>query len=140
MATSEVSRHALHNRLDEVLGAGEAATLMGYLLPVAWADVATKGDLDVLGSGLRAEMAHLRTELKGEMAGLRTELKGEIGDLRTELKGEMGDLRTAMVGLRADFKDDLNRALVGQTRSFIFSMLGFQITAAGLAVAVVHLL
>ena len=122
MATSEASRHALHNRLDEVLGAGEAPTLMGYLPPVGWADVATKRDLDALGSGLRTEMAELRTELKVEMAELRTEL------------------RTGLLGLRADFKDDLNRAIVGQTRSFIFSMLGFQVTAASLAVAVVRLL
>jgi len=118
MATSEASRHALHNRLDEVLGAGEAATLMGYLPPVGWADVATKRDLQALGSELRAEMAGLRTELKGEMA----------------------ELRTGLAGLRADFKDDLNRAIVGQTRSFIFSMLGFQLTAAGLALAVGRLL
>jgi hypothetical protein len=136
MATSEASRHALHNRLDEVLGAGEAATLMGYLPPVGWADVATKRDLDALGSDLRAEMAGLRTALKGEMSDLRTELKVEMSDLRTE----MADLRTGLAGLRADFKDDLNHAIVGQTRSFIFSMLGFQVTAAGLAVAVVRLL
>ena len=140
MATSEASRHALHNRLDEVLGAGEAATLMGYLPPVGWADVATKRDLQALGSELRAEMAGLRTELKGEMAELRTELKGEMGELRTGLKGDMGELRTGLAGLRADFKDDLNRAIVGQTRSFIFSMLGFQLTAAGLALAVGRLL
>jgi tetrahydromethanopterin S-methyltransferase subunit G len=46
MAISEEGRHQLYNRLDEVLGSAEAATLMAHLPPVGWADVATKHDLD----------------------------------------------------------------------------------------------
>lgn len=47
MATSEESRHHLYNKLDQVLGPAEAATLMSHLPPVGWADVATRHDLDV---------------------------------------------------------------------------------------------
>lgn len=45
MGISEESRHQLHNKLDEVLGSAEAATLMSHLPPIGWADVATKHDL-----------------------------------------------------------------------------------------------
>lgn len=45
MAIDERARHELHRKLEEVLGAEEAATLMAHLPPVGWADVATKQDL-----------------------------------------------------------------------------------------------
>ena len=46
MATTEQDRFRLHQRLEAVLGAQEAATLMEHLPPVGWAGVATKRDLD----------------------------------------------------------------------------------------------
>ena len=46
MAIDESSRHELYTALEEQLGAGPARTLMEYLPPVGWADVATKRDLD----------------------------------------------------------------------------------------------
>ncbi|MGH9112964.1 MAG: hypothetical protein ACRDZN_11820 [Acidimicrobiales bacterium] len=51
MTIDEQSRHQLFERLDAVLGRDEAATLMSYLPPVGWADVATKHDI----AGLRHE-------------------------------------------------------------------------------------
>jgi len=56
MAISDNRRHALHNRLDDVLGPQEAATLMDHLPPL-WAEVATKRDLDVLGDKIRGEFS-----------------------------------------------------------------------------------
>ena len=48
--------------LEEVLGREEASTLMEHLPPVGWADVATKRDIDhlgtTLGATLRAEWRH----------------------------------------------------------------------------------
>lgn len=55
MEISERARHTLRARLDEVLGTDEATTLMSYLPPVGWGDVATKRDLDHLADRLRAE-------------------------------------------------------------------------------------
>ena len=57
MLIDEASRHALHNRLDEVLGPDEAVCLMAHLPPVGWADVATKQDLE----GLEERLTHKLT-------------------------------------------------------------------------------
>ena len=45
MAITEPSRHKLYQRLEQVLGAEEADTLMEHLPPVGWASVATKDDV-----------------------------------------------------------------------------------------------
>jgi hypothetical protein len=95
MAISESDRHELHDRLIRALGPEAAGTLMGYLPPVGWADVATKRDLEVLATELRAEMAALRFELKAEIASVSNRL--------------------------------------------FFQMLGLQMSAAALVVAVTHL-
>jgi hypothetical protein len=47
--SEENGRH-LFQRLDEVLGAHEATTLMGLPPPVGWVDVTTKRDIDALAS------------------------------------------------------------------------------------------
>lgn len=95
MAISEQARHQLYSRLEQVLGQDEATTLIEYLPPLGWQDVATKRDLD-------AAIATLGGELRAEIGGLKA------------------DLRT-------------------QTRSLFLSLLGLQMTAAGLAVAVIRL-
>ena len=68
MTLSEESRHALHLRLDELLGRSEAATLMELLPPVGWADVATKRDLDALEARVTGEMKALEGRLHLQLA------------------------------------------------------------------------
>ncbi len=57
MSVDDRTRLNLHRKLEAVLGAQEADTLMAHLPPVTWQDVATKDDLRVLSSDLRAEIA-----------------------------------------------------------------------------------
>ena len=67
MAITEESRHRMYQRLEEVLGREQAATLMEHLPPVGWADVATKRDLDVLRSELVLHFdATLQRELRAQ--------------------------------------------------------------------------
>lgn len=98
MSTDERARHQLHTKVADVLGPDEAATLMGYLPPVGWADVATKHDLDVLRrdlNGLRGELGGLRGELQG--------LRGELHAVRDELRDEIRDLRTGSAAMARTF-------------------------------------
>jgi hypothetical protein len=70
MAISEESRHHLYLRLEEVLGAEEATTLMEHLPPVGWADVTTKRDIDILAATTKRDIDDLGTDLKRDMSGL----------------------------------------------------------------------
>ena len=69
MSTEERQRHELHGRLEHVLGTDQAATLMGYLPPVGWADVATKHDLEAL----RRDVSDLRSEVRADIRELRSD-------------------------------------------------------------------
>ena len=56
MVLDERSRHQLYLRLEEALGQEAATTLMEYLPPVGWADVATKQDLRSVEALLRRDL------------------------------------------------------------------------------------
>ena len=101
MAVTEETRHRMHMKFEEVVGADVAITLMEHLPPVGWADVATHHDLD-------QQTAMLMLALDGRTAELRT----EMADLRTDLRTEMADLRTEMADLRAELDQRFQRLLL----------------------------
>jgi hypothetical protein len=80
MVLDERSRHALHTRLEEILGPDEAATLMEHLPPVGWADVATKRDLDHLEGKIQAD-------LRGELIAFQRNIIAWITGLNAVLVG-----------------------------------------------------
>jgi len=114
MAIDERSRHDLYVKLEQTLGVAEASTLMEHLPPVGWADVATRRDLDVFATELRAEMSELRAELRGGMS---------------ELRGDMSELRGDIVGIRGEFGLELAKAV----RTMVFANLTIAVAAVGLA-------
>lgn len=128
MAVDERARHQLHTRLAEVLGPEVTGTLMEYLPPVGWADVATKQDLvtglDALGHRLDADIADLRTELRVGLAGVRT----EMADLRTE----MAHLRTETRAGLADLGSELRSEMAAGQRLLLFGLLTAMFTLAAL--------
>lgn len=67
MATSEVRRHDLYNRLDELLGTEEADTLMAYLPTDESTSLATKDDIRRLEDriqGLEDHMQRLEDQIR----------------------------------------------------------------------------
>lgn len=63
VAIDERARHELFTRVEEVLGPVPAETLMGYLPPVGWADVATKHDLRQVEERLDARLGVVEAHL-----------------------------------------------------------------------------
>jgi hypothetical protein len=67
VAITEEGRHRMYGKLEAVLGHDDATMLMEHLPPVGWADVATKQDLALLRSEIRADMAQLESRLLRSM-------------------------------------------------------------------------
>lgn len=112
MAVTEETRHRLYQRLEQVLGAEEATTLMELVPPVGWGDVATKRDLDVLGERM--------ARFEGRMD--RFEVRMDRFD------GRMDGFDTRL----ADGFERIHRDM----RLQLYWLLGFLASAAGVALAV----
>jgi S-adenosylhomocysteine hydrolase len=82
MALSEASRHEMYVKLEEVLGAQVANTVMEHLPPVGWADVATKRDLD----GLQVLMKH---DLDAQSALFESKLEAGLARVSAEVSDRL---------------------------------------------------
>jgi hypothetical protein len=78
MAIDEGSRHELYTAPEEQLGAGPARTLMEYLPPVGWADVATKRDLEHFGEINKREHELIVVGLREDMRAMETRIEGAL--------------------------------------------------------------
>jgi hypothetical protein len=90
MAISEASRHEMHTKLEEVLGAQVAATMMEHLPPVGWADVATRRDLD-------AVQVLLESKLDGGLARVTAEVARSSAELSDRLRTQTWVVCTTLI-------------------------------------------
>ncbi len=92
MMVDERARHELFGRLEDVLGAERAVTLMEHLPPVGWADVATKHDLSAEVGLVRRDLAAVEERLNLRIDGVRQELDSKLGSEVGSLRHEIGAL------------------------------------------------
>ena len=118
MALDERARHELFLRLEQVLGAASAETLMEMLPPVGWADVATKRDLDALEE---------RMNLRFEQVELRFENRFEAIEQRFEASEHK-----VLAAFRAELLAQSN-TITAQTKALVRANLGTVVALATLA-------
>lgn len=110
MAITEETRHRLFQRLEVVLGAEEAATLMEHLPPVGWADVATKRDLDHLEAVTRRDIEALAATTSRDIEALAASTKRDIEALAATTSRDIEALRGAVADLDARMRAEFERA------------------------------
>ncbi|HZQ78668.1 MAG TPA: hypothetical protein VFE55_15135 [Acidimicrobiia bacterium] len=94
MALDERARHELFLRLEQVLGARSAETLMEMMPPVGWADVATKRDLDALEERMELRFDALEHKL---LAAFRGELLAQSNLIVAQSQQITAQTRTLLV-------------------------------------------
>jgi Fic family protein len=116
MAIDERARHELHRKLEEILGADEAATLMAHLPPVGWADVATKHDLAQLREYMNMRFGSIDQRFES--------IDQRFDSLEERFEGKLDRLRGELI-----------EAMAKQSRATVFAVLGSVLTVAGLVFA-----
>jgi hypothetical protein len=95
MAISEASRHEMYMKLEEVLGAEVANTVMEHLPPVGWADVATTRDLDAQNVLMKRDLDAVQVLMKHDLDAQSDRLEARFDAGLARLSGEVSDrLRT----------------------------------------------
>ena len=115
MSVTEYERHQIFQWYEEAMGSERAAIMMNLVPPVGWGEVATHTDLAALANGLRGEMSVLSSELRGEMAGLR----GEMSVLSSELRCDMAELRGELKAGNAELLRTLFFAIVASNATLV---------------------
>ncbi len=117
MSTGEEERLTLLSRLTEAIGADAARTIMESLPPMQWDQLATKDDLKALEE-------RLVTRFNGEFAKINGEMNGGFAKINGEMNGEFAKVR----GEINDLRRSISLEIAKQTRTLVFTMVGFATT------------
>lgn len=146
MAIDERSRHAMYLRLEEVLGAEQATTLMEHLPPVGWSDVATRRDIEVLTGEIGSLQAATTRDVDGlgrEIGSLRAAITHGFDELRDQIRAAESaakrDLDAMEKSTLGTLRSEIAQAFSAQTRTLVMTQLGSVVAAVALAFAAVKL-
>ena len=120
MSPREMRRLELYEAMIERLGDEAATTLMEFLPPGGWDNVATKDDA-------RATVALAEKRLSARISALDrriSALEGKVTALEGKIDGGVAELRGELIDFRGEIKFDMAR----QTRTMVFTMVGIAIT------------
>ncbi|MDE0608102.1 MAG: hypothetical protein OXH78_13225 [Acidimicrobiaceae bacterium] len=113
MPKGEEERLELLTRLTEAIGVDAARKIMESLPPMQWDQLATKDDLKALEERLVNEFGGEFAKINGEMNGEFAKVYGEFADVRGEIK---------------DLRGSISLEIARQTRTLVFTMVGFAMT------------
>ena len=159
MATRELGRFGLRDRLVETLGEDAATELMDSLPPFSWSELATRDDLDALKEWTETRFDNLEASIearfvavtaefvrvRGEIAAVEGRLSLQIAELAQHVAGlsekmsaQSADLSEKMSAQSADLSEkmsaqsaDLSEKMAAQSRMLVFTFAGFAATICG---------
>ncbi len=138
MAVDERSRQELYRRLEEVLGADAAITLIEHLPPVGWADVATKHDLASLEQRMDLRFARIDERFNGideRFNGIDERFNGIDERISGLIQASASELRATFEHEMRLHATAFEQALRAQTTTMVFALVGVVLTMAALAFA-----
>jgi hypothetical protein len=140
MAVDERSRRVLYDRLEEVLGVGQGDTLMQYLPPVGWAEVATRRDVEESAAAVRRNIVEVDQRLSQRFDRLDAELAHRFASIDARfdrLEDRLEDrFARQSAEITAAFRGEITAAMTLQTRQTLFAIIGVLLAGAALVVAV----
>ncbi len=103
MSTLAFDTHKAVKALKEAgFGDIQAEAVVATVGDAIGGDMATKGDIAVLKTDIKADIAALKTdiaEFKAEIAGFKADIKTDIGDFKAEIYRHLWLMAVGIVGL-----------------------------------------
>lgn len=163
MVVDERSRQHLYRQLENVLGPEAATTLIEYLPPVGWADVATRHDLGGLEERMelrfagvengfaasRKDLAGLEERMDQRFSAVDHSISAAASDLRATLDHELRLVSTSLERELRSQSNTFSQELRSQSNAFshelrsmvtttVFGLVSVVLTMAALAFALVR--
>ena len=128
MSVSEQQRHHFYTVAESVFGAEGAATLMEYLPPTGWSDVARKSDLDTLDARFAERMGAVDARFVAV-----DERFNRVDERFNTVDARMDALEHRMLSKIDALRTEFYKTQESNSRLIIFSMISAMFVVAALA-------
>ena len=140
MSTLAFDTHKAVKALKEAgFGDIQAEAVVATVGDAIGGDMATKGDIAVLKTDIKADIAALKTdiaEFKADIKADIAEFKAEIAGFKADIKTDIAEFKAEIAGFKADIKTD-----IGDFKAEIYRHLWLMaVGIVGLTVTLVKLI